>query len=86
MKVYRIVHKKWASALKPSGVPARWNSKGTNVIYVSSSQALACLENVVHRSGEGLNKLFKILTIEIPEKLKYKIVFPSKLKSNWSDI
>lgn len=85
MKVYRIVHKKWASTLKPSGAPARWNSKGVNVIYTSGSQALSCLENVVHRSGEGLNKFFKLLIIEIPDKIQFERVFLSKLITNWSD-
>lgn len=29
----------------------RWNARGTAMLYVSSSRALACLETVVHLSG-----------------------------------
>ena len=67
MIVYRI-----STLTKPiaSGKPARWNSKGNYVIYTSSSRSLTCLENVVHRSGEGLNNLFNVIVIEIPGKIK----------------
>ena len=62
MLVYRIVLEKYAS-LYASGVEGRWNSSGAKVLYTASSRALACLENVVHRSGEGLNDLFRTLVM-----------------------
>ena len=74
MHVFRI---STFSKLIASGNPARWNSKGNYVIYTSTNRALACLENIVHRSGEGLENKFKILTIEIPDiikKIKIKII------------
>jgi RES domain-containing protein len=54
MEVYRISLARWTTALTASGNAARWNSKGKFVIYTASSAALACLENVVYRSGEGM--------------------------------
>jgi len=83
MKVYRITLRKWSKSLKGSGYPGRWNSKGVFVIYTSNSIALASLENLVHRSGEGLNHLFAIMEIEIPSQLKIKEVFPKDLSKNW---
>lgn len=74
MKVYRITLAKWSNELIASGFPARWNSKGSFVIYTAGSISLACLENVVHRSGEGLNQNFKVMTIEIPSKVKISII------------
>ena len=74
MKVYRITLAKWSSELIASGFPARWNSKGSFVIYTAGSISLACLENVVHRSGEGLNQNFKVIIIEIPSKVKISTI------------
>jgi len=83
MHVYRITHINWAGKLKASGRVARWNSEGKFVIYTASSRALACLENVVHRSGEGLNNLFKIITIYIPDKITIEKIEPVELTTNW---
>ena len=65
MLVYRIVLERYAT-LFASGVEGRWNSAGAKVLYTAASRALACLENVVHRSGEGLNENFKTLVIDLP--------------------
>lgn len=83
MEVYRITLKKWSKSLKASGFAGRWNSKGVFVIYTSKTRALASLENLVHRSGEGLNKSFQTMLIEIPKHLKIKEVKPSQLSKNW---
>ncbi len=84
MIVYRICHKKWANSLNASGKPARWNSAGRYVIYTSESRSLACLENVVHRSSEGLNELFKLMIIEIPIKVTVEELDIKKLPKTWS--
>jgi len=76
-----MVHR--ANSLSASGYPGRWNSKGKFVIYSAASIALACLENVVHRSGEGLAANFKVITIHIPDKLKIKKVSVDELPIDW---
>ena len=83
MEVYRIVLAKYVSELKASGRAARWNSNDVNVIYTSASQALACLENVVHRSSLGLNALFKVMSIEIPAELDVETIAIEELPENW---
>ena len=83
MQLYRITVVKWAGKLSGSGFPARWNSKGTFVIYTASTRALACLENLVHRSGEGLNGNFKITVIEIPDDASLRMVTPDDLHAEW---
>lgn len=83
MLVYRICLEKWSKELQASGAGGRWNSKGRLVIYTAASRALACLENLVHRSGEGLNSSFKILTVEIPDTAKITEVNTSELDRNW---
>ena len=83
MQVYRITLHKWSHKLHASGYPGRWNSKGVFVIYSSHSRALASLENLAHRSGEGLNNLFSVMVIEIPDKVKVKTLKLSSLPRNW---
>lgn len=68
-----------------SGRAARWNPNETEVIYTASSRSLACLENVVHRSQVGLNQLFSILTIEVPDNLKKGVIKLSDLPTDWRE-
>jgi RES domain-containing protein len=81
--VYRITTAKWAGILSGSGYPARWNSKGVFVIYTASNRALACLENLVHRSGEGLHGVFKITEIEIPDSASITTITDTELPTGW---
>ncbi|MEQ8244162.1 RES family NAD+ phosphorylase [Fulvivirga sp.] len=84
MIVFRITLTKFSDKLYASGRPARWNSAGTFMIYSASSRALACLENLVHRRGEGLDASFRTLVIEIPDKIKIETFEKSKLPKNWT--
>jgi len=81
--VFRITTERWAGVLTASGYPARWNSKGTHIIYTASSRALACLENLVHRSGEGLNQQFKITEIYIPDSVSVESINHKNLPEGW---
>jgi len=83
MNVYRITTAKWADTLSGSGYPARWNSKGVYVIYTASSRALACLENLVHRSGEGLHNRFKIVEITISTDASKQNIDLDELPAEW---
>ncbi|MCP4122708.1 MAG: RES domain-containing protein [Bacteroidetes bacterium] len=83
MQVFRISLKKWSKSLIASGMGGRWNSDGMRVIYTAESRSLACLENVVHRSGEGLNAVFNVLAIEIPDDLNLQHVDPAVLNKAW---
>ncbi|MBI9070749.1 MAG: RES family NAD+ phosphorylase [Melioribacteraceae bacterium] len=82
MEVFRITHYLYTDLLA-SGKSARWNNRGKFIIYTTGSRALACLENLVHRNGEGLNSLFKILTIEIPNSVKIKSLCTDELYTDW---
>jgi len=71
MLAYRISQTKYAHSLVAPGFAARWNTEGQKMIYTAGSVALACLENLAHRSGTKLNTgNFSIATINIPENLK----------------
>jgi len=83
VELFRITTARWAGKLSGSGYPARWNSKGKYVIYTASNRALACLENLVHRSGEGLNRNFKITVIDAPDQSSIQKVHTADLPENW---
>ena len=85
MIVYRITLKQFSHQLYASGRVARWNSKGTFVIYTAGSRSLACLENLVHRSGEGLDAGFRVMVIEIPNEVKMEQVASDDLPTTWRD-
>ncbi|MCY7351276.1 MAG: RES family NAD+ phosphorylase [Cytophagaceae bacterium] len=84
MRVYRISLARWADRLTASGHPARWNSKGRFVLYTAASRALACLENVVHRSGEGLHEAFRVMTIDVPDTVPIELVDETRLPGAWT--
>jgi len=83
MQVFRISLKKWSKSLIASGMGGRWNSDGMRMIYTAENRSLACLENVVHRSGEGLNAVFSVILIDIPDDLIVERVDLKKLIKNW---
>jgi RES domain-containing protein len=85
MFVYRICLSKWSSELKSSGLPARWNSMGKQVIYTAENRSLSCLENLVHRNGLGKNKLYRILIIFVPDNIEIKEITPQQLPKNWKE-
>ena len=83
MEIYRICLAKYAGDLFASGNPGRWNLRGQLVIYAAGSRSLACLENVVHRSGEGLNNVFKVVRINIPDALPIEDLPLAQLPADW---
>ena len=83
MLVYRISVTKWSKSLVASGKAARWNSTGNNMIYTASSRALACLENVAHRSRRGIIDEFKVMVIDIPSEIKIEKIMLDDLPENW---
>jgi len=85
MNVYRIALSEYANDIIASGRKARWNSNGIFMVYAASSRALACLENAVHRSGEGLNKSFRSMVIHIPDDLEIAAVTRDELSMEWKN-
>ena len=83
MEVYRIVKEQYSSTLYASGYPNRWNVRDQKVIYTAGSRSLACLENVVHSSGETLLEQFIIMVIYIPDELLMTAVQPNQLPEDW---
>ncbi|WP_018621085.1 RES family NAD+ phosphorylase [Spirosoma luteum] len=85
MLVYRITKTVYANRLVASGGAARWNRAGQFVLYTAATRALACLENVVHRSGEGLTADFRVMSIDVPDSLSIETVPIDALPADWYD-
>ncbi|MGN6341900.1 MAG: RES family NAD+ phosphorylase [Ginsengibacter sp.] len=85
MRVYRISLAIYSTKLLASGNPARWNSKDVKMIYTAQSRALACLENIVHRDSKGLQKNFRIMEIDIPDKIKIEKIQETDLIPDWKN-
>lgn len=83
MLVFRISLTKYAKSLVASGRAARWNSNDLKVVYTSNSRALACLENVVHRSKLGLSVNFSVMQINIPDSLTVTTIDLNCLPVDW---
>ncbi|MBD2701576.1 RES family NAD+ phosphorylase [Spirosoma sp. BT702] len=83
MLVYRITKTQYANRLVASGGAARWNERGQMVIYTAATRALACLENVVHRSGEGLLADFRVMVIDVTDELDIETITTDSLPADW---
>jgi RES domain-containing protein len=87
MEVYRLVRKKHKIELSGKGASltgARWNSKGTEIIYCAQSRALAMAEVVVHLSIASLPKDFVMLTVDIPDQIVIHTFNTSVLQRDWN--
>lgn len=83
MDIFRIVLAKYSDMLVASGRAARWNSKGRAAIYAAESRSLACLENIVHRSGAALSQDFRTMVIRVPDNLRVETLHLPNLSPDW---
>jgi RES domain-containing protein len=84
MIVYRISSTEYGGKLQASGIAARWNFADQKVLYTSESRALACLENLAHRSRAGLSGTFRTQIIEIPDQVKIETLDEKNLPREWT--
>jgi RES domain-containing protein len=87
MEVFRLARKKYPIALSGKGASiagARWNSKGTEIIYTAQSRALAMAEVAVHLSIAALPSDFVMLTIDVPEDVSVEELDSTTLQIGWN--
>lgn len=88
MTVYRIAKARYIHDLSGTGARmygGRWNHKGVGIVYTSDSRALATVEYLVHVPLSIVPSDLRIASVEIPEDISLKEIFPSDLPSNWRD-
>jgi RES domain-containing protein len=87
MEVFRLARKKYPIVLSGKGASisgARWNSKGTEIIYCAQNRALAMAEVLVHLSLATLPNDFVMLTIDIPDDIFIEALDFKKLNIDWN--
>jgi RES domain-containing protein len=87
MEVFRLARKKYPVELSGKGASisgARWNSKGTEIIYCAQNRALSMAEVLVHLSLATLPNDFVMLTIAIPDDIFIEILDVTKLNIDWN--
>lgn len=85
MLVYRLSKTKYKDTLSGKGAAfkgGRWNSPGIEIIYTSTSPALAMSEVAVHVTFEMMPKNYWLVEIEIPPKTELLEI--TELPSNWN--
>jgi RES domain-containing protein len=87
MEVFRLTRQKFSGTLSGKGAAlkgARWNSTGVELIYTAANRSLAMAEVAVHFSVGTIPDDYLMMTIEIPDDLKIKIVNPGTLPKKWN--
>jgi RES domain-containing protein len=87
MEVFRLARKKYPIELSGKGASisgARWNSKGTEIIYCAQNRALAMAEVLVHLSLANLPSDFVMLTIDIPDDIFVEVLNFAKVAMDWN--
>ncbi len=86
---FRIVQARWAaSAMDGEGARrhgGRWNPEGVAAVYLAESRALAMLEVFVHAPREALGLDWRILAVEVADRL-VETVDPADLPADWAEL
>ena len=86
MRYYRIAKDAYISDMTGAGARihgGRWNHKGSSVIYVSESRALATTEYLVHAPMSLLPSKLKLATIAVDKKASVETIDLKSLPKNW---
>ncbi len=87
MIVYRLATRKFKNDISGTGARlygGRWNSRGTQLLYTSSSIALCTLEIAVRTPLNNLPTDYFLLSIYIPESTAILQLPESELPRDWS--
>lgn len=87
MEVYRLQNKKYPIELSGKGASitgARWNSKGTEIIYTAQNRALAMAEVAVHLTIATLPSGFCMVTVFIPDDVLVLNFDTNSLPLDWN--
>ncbi|WP_426583831.1 RES family NAD+ phosphorylase [Mucilaginibacter sp. R-33] len=87
MIVYRLSKQAYIKDLSGRGAElngGRWNSKGTAVVYTSSSRALAVLEVAVHTPLGLMPSDYFMATIELPDNAEIFKPGTAQLPEKWN--
>jgi RES domain-containing protein len=87
MEAYRLSRQKYAIPLSGKGAAlkgARWNSIGTEIIYLATNRSLAMAEVAVHLSLATLPRDYELLTVYIPDNISLTKINIKNLPPDWN--
>lgn len=87
MIVFRLSRNKYKHDLSGIGASirgARWNSKGTSILYTASNRSLTMAEVVVHISLEFLPENYYMIEIFVPDYAPMLIISEYELPKYWN--
>lgn len=87
MEVFRLDREIHSNALSGKGAAikgGRWNSPGTEIIYVAANRSLAMAEVAVHFTLATIPEDYMLLTILIPDTISLLKVKSSNLPADWN--
>lgn len=86
MIIYRFCSQQYRDDLSGNGARlfgGRWNKKGLEALYTSSSISLSLLEVLVNAHDISSLQSLSLMRIEIPEHLEDSVYKTDKLKDGW---
>lgn len=87
MEAYRLSRETYAAPLNGKGSAlkgARWNSIGTELIYLALNKSLAMAEVSVHFTLATLPLDYVMITIYIPDDISLKKLNATDLPTDWN--
>ncbi|MBI5479216.1 MAG: RES family NAD+ phosphorylase [Deltaproteobacteria bacterium] len=63
----------------------RWNHRGTPLVYLGGSQALAALELFVHLGPSGGGLRFVAIRVDVPRDVRIRALRPRDLPPSWRE-
>jgi RES domain-containing protein len=88
MIVYRISNAAFKDDISGTGAKkngARWNNKGTPIVYTAQHISLAVLEMLVNTHFKDYSIELHLVYIQLPDEAIKGEIKNSKLKLNWKD-
>jgi len=88
MIVYRITNSAYKNDLSGNGAKlygARWNSKGTQMLYTAEHISLSVLEMLVNTNFKDYSTELDLLYIQLPADPVMSEIKLTRLKENWKE-
>lgn len=88
MIIYRICNSQYSDDLSGTGAKlygARWNTKGTPMLYTAEHISLAVLELLVHSQFKHFTISLDLISIQLPASFKAAEISVKKIKANWEN-
>jgi RES domain-containing protein len=88
MIVYRISNTLYSNDISGNGAKksgARWNSKGTAILYTTEHISLAVLEMLVNTHFKDYSIELDLLFIQLPDEVTTSEIKLTKLKQGWKE-